>query len=150
MDVKKLQRAPSFTFFGTVTLFKNLILKNFSGNFSCPQRLPFNFFFHFFATSWSFAKPEGSPSPILSLRYGADFGHSRLVSTSLCISRRNLCCIILKPSSSSKRNVKENFLVRSLILYVITSLFVLPTVDFPLAAFLGGLNTFTHSCSNVS
>ena len=33
----------------------------------------------FFATSWSFTKPEGSPFSILSLRYGAAFGRSRLV-----------------------------------------------------------------------
>ena len=57
---QKIAKGPPFTFFGTVTLFKNLILKNFWEIFSCLQRLPFNFF-SFFATSWSFTKPEGSP-----------------------------------------------------------------------------------------
>ena len=38
-------------------------------------------FFSYFATSWSFTKLEGSPLfTILSLRYGADFGRSRLVT----------------------------------------------------------------------
>ena len=44
MDVKKLQRVPSFTFFGTVTLFKNLIKKFFWEIFSCLQRVPLQFF----------------------------------------------------------------------------------------------------------
>ena len=62
MDVKKSQRVPPFTFFGTVTLFKNLIKKFFWDIFSCLQRVPPSIFFKFFATSsWSFTKPEGSP-----------------------------------------------------------------------------------------
>ena len=48
MDVKKLQRVPPFTFFGTVTLFEN-------------PPLNFFIFFSFFAASWSFTEPEGSP-----------------------------------------------------------------------------------------
>ena len=61
MDVKKLQRVPPFTFFGTVTLFKNLIKNFFLGNFfMSPKGPPFNFL-KFFATSWSFTKPEGFP-----------------------------------------------------------------------------------------
>ena len=59
MDVKKYQRVPPFTFFGTVTLFKNHIFKKILGNF---------------------LKSKGPPFTILSLRYGADFGRSRLVS----------------------------------------------------------------------
>ena len=47
MDVKKLQRVPPFTFFGTVTLFKNLIKKFSWEIFSCPQRVPLQFFFIF-------------------------------------------------------------------------------------------------------
>ena len=59
MDVKKSQIVPPFTFFGTVTLFKNHISqKNFWEIFQ-SQRVP--------------------PFTILSLRYGADFGRSRLV-----------------------------------------------------------------------
>ena len=61
MDVKKSQRVPPFTFFGTVTLFKNLIKNFFWEIFSCLQRVPLQFFFKFLATSWSFTKPEGSP-----------------------------------------------------------------------------------------
>ena len=61
MDVKNSQRVPPFTFFGTVTLFKNLIQKFFLGNFfMSPKGPPFNFL-KFFATSWSFTKPERSP-----------------------------------------------------------------------------------------
>ena len=45
MGVKKSQSVPPFTFFGTVTLFKNLIKKIFWEIFSCLQKgPPFNFF----------------------------------------------------------------------------------------------------------
>ena len=60
MDVKKSQWVPPFIFFVTVTLLKNLIKKFFGEFFSCPQRVPLHFF-SFFATSWCFTKPEGSP-----------------------------------------------------------------------------------------
>ena len=56
MDVKKSQRVPPFTFFGTVTLFRIfflIFLKNL-------QRVPFNFF-SYFGTNWSSTKPKGSP-----------------------------------------------------------------------------------------
>ena len=57
---RKIAKGPPFTFFGTVTLFKNLIKKFFWEIFSCPQRVPPSIFL-FFAASWSFKKPEGSP-----------------------------------------------------------------------------------------
>ena len=44
MDVKKLQRVPPFTFFGTVTLFKNLIKNFFLGNFFMSPKGPPSFF----------------------------------------------------------------------------------------------------------
>ena len=44
MDVKKSQRVPLFTFFGTVTLFKNLNKKFFGNFFMSPKGPPFNFF----------------------------------------------------------------------------------------------------------
>ena len=45
---QKIAKGPPFTFFGTVTLFKNLVLKNFLGNFfMSPKGPPFNFFFTF-------------------------------------------------------------------------------------------------------
>ena len=47
MDVKKSQRVPPFTFFGTVTLFKNLLLKNFLGNFFMSPKGPRSILFHF-------------------------------------------------------------------------------------------------------
>ena len=78
MDVKISQRVPSFTFFGTVTLFKNLILKNFSGNFFMSPKAPLQFF-HFLQTAGVSQSPKGAPFSILSLRHGADFGRSRLV-----------------------------------------------------------------------
>ena len=79
MDVKKLQRVPPFTFFGTVTPFKNLVLKNFSGNFFMSPKGPPSFFFHFLQPAGVSQSPKGPPFSILSLRYGADFGRSRLV-----------------------------------------------------------------------
>ena len=47
MDVKKSQKVPPFTFFGTVTLFKNLIKIFFWEIFSCLQRVPPSIFFIF-------------------------------------------------------------------------------------------------------
>ena len=61
MDVKKSQSVPPFTFFGTVTLFKNLIKKFFGKFFHVSKRVPPSIFLKFFTTSWSFTKPEGSP-----------------------------------------------------------------------------------------
>ena len=53
---QKIAKGPPFTFFGTVTLFKNLI-KKFLGNFFLSPKGPPSIFFSFFATSWSFTKP---------------------------------------------------------------------------------------------
>ena len=44
MDVKKLQRVPPFTFFGTVTLFKNLIKNFFRKFFHVTKGSPLRFF----------------------------------------------------------------------------------------------------------
>ena len=61
MDVKKSQRVPPFIFFGTVTLFKNHFFQSFFGKFfKVTKGSPLQFF-SYFATSWSFTKPEGSP-----------------------------------------------------------------------------------------
>ena len=60
MDVKKSQRVPPFTIFGTVTLFENLISKIFSRIFKKSLKGPF-IFFSYFAINWNFKKPEGSP-----------------------------------------------------------------------------------------
>ena len=40
-------------------------------------------FFSYFATNWSFQSPKGPPFTILSLRYSADFGRSRLVQSTI-------------------------------------------------------------------
>ena len=61
MDFKKSQRVPFLHFFGTVTLFKNLILKIFGNFLKSPKGPPF-IFFSYFATNWSFTKPKGPPS----------------------------------------------------------------------------------------
>ena len=45
------------------------------------RNTPFNFF-HFFQPAGVSQNPKGPPFTILSLRYSADFGRSRLVSTS--------------------------------------------------------------------
>ena len=77
---QKIAKGPPFTFFGTVTLFKNIVSKNFSGNFlMSPKGPPFNFFF-IFCNQLEFHKARRAPRfSILSLRYGANFGRSRLV-----------------------------------------------------------------------
>ena len=76
---RKIAKSPPFTFFGTVTLFKNLIKNFFREIFSCPQRGPLRFFFHFLQPAGVSQSPKGPPFSILSLRYCADFGRSRLV-----------------------------------------------------------------------
>ena len=60
MDVKTTQRVPPFTFFGTVTLQKSHFKIFFWKFFQVPKGLLF-IFFSYFAASWSFTKPEGSP-----------------------------------------------------------------------------------------
>ena len=76
MDLKKSQRVPSFTIFGTVTLFKNF--KIFSIFFNVSKGSPFNFLK--FCNQLEFHKAQRVPPfTILSLRYSADFGRSRLV-----------------------------------------------------------------------
>ena len=83
MDVRKFQRVPPFTFFGTVTLFKNHILKFFWAIFLSPQRVPPSIFF-IFCHQLEFNKTQRVPPfTILSLRYSADFGRSRLVSSKI-------------------------------------------------------------------
>ena len=77
---QKIAKGPPFYIFRHCdTVQKSHSKKFFWEIFSCLQRVPPSIFFKFFATSWSFTKPEGSPFLILSLRYGADFGRSRLV-----------------------------------------------------------------------
>ena len=76
MDVKKSQRVPPFTFFGTVILFKNLILKyHFKKS---PKGSP-SIFLHILQPAGVSQSPKGPPFTISSLRYSADFGRSRLV-----------------------------------------------------------------------
>ena len=77
---EKIAKGPPFTFFGTVTLFKNLN-KFFCIFFHVPKGSPFNFF-HFLQPAGVSQSPKGPPFSILSLRYGADFGRSRLVDNS--------------------------------------------------------------------
>ena len=60
-----------------------------------PKGPPFNFF-HFLQPAGDSQSPKGPPFSILSLRYGADFGRSRLVKFSPGISL-SLC--ICSPSS---------------------------------------------------
>ena len=52
---QKIPKGPPFTFFGTVTLFKNLILYFFPEIFKNLPRFPL-YFFSYFATNWSFTK----------------------------------------------------------------------------------------------
>ena len=58
---KKSQRVPPFTFFGTVTQFKNLILNFFLGNFfQVSKGLPFTFF-HILQPAGVSQTPKGPP-----------------------------------------------------------------------------------------
>ena len=58
---KNCEGSPLFTFFGTVTLFKNLN-KNFFGEiFSCLQRVPPSIFFKFFCNQLEFHKARRVP-----------------------------------------------------------------------------------------
>ena len=76
---QKTAKGPPFTFFSTVTLFKNLIMKNFLGNFFMSPKAPLQFFFHFLQPAGVSQSPKGPPFSILSLRYGTDFGRFQLV-----------------------------------------------------------------------
>ena len=79
MDVKQPQRVPLFTFFGTVTLLKSLIL-NFFSEILKSLKGPIIFCHNLQPTGVS-QSPKGPPFTILSLRYSVDFGRSRLVQT---------------------------------------------------------------------
>ena len=58
---RKIAKGPPFYIFRhSDTVQKSHFKKIFGEIFSCLQRVPFNFF-SFFAASWSFTKPEGSP-----------------------------------------------------------------------------------------
>ena len=59
MDVKKSQRVPPFTFFGTVTLFKNLIKKIFRKFFHVSKGSPLHFFKNFLQPAGVSQSPKG-------------------------------------------------------------------------------------------
>ena len=74
---QKIAKGPPFYIFGTATLFKNLIKKNFLGGFFIsPKGPPLQFFFIFLQPAGVSQSPKGPPFSILSLRYDADFGRS--------------------------------------------------------------------------
>ena len=85
MDFKKSQRVAPFTFFGTGTLFKNLILKIFLRFFfNSPNGSPSIFII--FCNQLEFHKARRVPPfTILSLIYSAYFGRSRLVVIIRCL-----------------------------------------------------------------
>ena len=58
---RKIAKGPPFTFFGTVTLFKNLILKKFLGNFFMSPKGPPFIFFHFLQPAGVSQSPKGPP-----------------------------------------------------------------------------------------
>ena len=79
MDVKN-PIGPPFTFFGTVALFKNLNFIFFSEKFQNSLKGPFLIFF-IFCNQLEFHNAQRvAPFTILSLRYSADVGRSRLVN----------------------------------------------------------------------
>ena len=58
---QKIAKGPPFTFFGTVTLFKNLIKNFFSEIFSCLQRVPPSIFLNFLQPAGVSQSPKGPP-----------------------------------------------------------------------------------------
>ena len=90
MDLKTSQRVPLFhIFFGTVALFKRPILIFFRNFLKSPKGPPLTFF-HIVQPTGVSQSPKGPPFTILSLRYSADFGRSRLVIDSFCFDKDKL------------------------------------------------------------
>ena len=58
---QKIAKGPPFTFFGTVTLFKNLIKNIFWEIFSCLQRVPPSIFLNFLQPAGVSQSPKGPP-----------------------------------------------------------------------------------------
>ena len=76
---QKIPKGPPFTFFGTVTLFKNLVFIFFPEVIQDLPRVPPSIVF-ILCNQLEFHKAQRVPPfTILSLRYSADFGRSRLV-----------------------------------------------------------------------
>ena len=61
MDVKKIPKGPPFYIFRHCDTVQKSHFKNFLGNFFKSPKGCTSIFFSYFATSWSFTKPEGSP-----------------------------------------------------------------------------------------
>ena len=79
---QKIPKGPPFTFFGTVTLIKNLIFDFFSKIFQNLIDFGPPLIFFIVCNQLGFHKAQRvSTFTILSLRYSADFGRSRIVSS---------------------------------------------------------------------
>ena len=76
---RKIAEGPPFYIFRHCDTVQKSHFKKFFGIFSCPQRVPPSIFFHFLQPARVSQSPKSPPFSILSLRYGADFGRSRLV-----------------------------------------------------------------------
>ena len=76
---QKIAKGPPFYIFRHCDTVQKSHFKNFFEIFSCPQRVPLHFFLHFLQPAGVSQSPKVPPFSILSLRYGADFGRSRLV-----------------------------------------------------------------------
>ena len=77
---QKIANGPPFYIFWHCDTVQKSHFKNFFGKFfHVPKGSPFNFVFHFLQPAGVSQSPKGPPFSILSLRYGADFGRSRLV-----------------------------------------------------------------------
>ena len=64
---QKIAKGPPFTFFGTVTLFKNHILKNFSGNFFMSPKGPPSIFLNFLQPAGVSQSPKSPPFQFCAL-----------------------------------------------------------------------------------
>ena len=80
-ECQKIPKGPPFNIFRHCDSVQKSHFKNFLGNFfKSPKGSPL-IFFHILQPAGFSQSPKGPPFTILSLRYSADFGRSRLVFT---------------------------------------------------------------------
>ena len=94
---QKIPNGPPFHIFRHCDTVQKSQKKFFLGNFFMSSKGPLQFFFHFLQPAGVSQSPKGPPFSILSLRYGADFGRSRLAS--FFFNAHELTKIVLKSST---------------------------------------------------
>ena len=77
--MSKNRKGPPFYIFRHCDTVQKSHFQKFLGNFFMSPKVPPSFKKNFLQPAGVSQSPKGPPFPILSLRYGADFGRSRLV-----------------------------------------------------------------------